>query len=481
MKPSSKTYYPTIGIECHVQLNTKTKLFSAVPNDPTETAPNSLISPVVMGMPGALPVLNEKAVELAARIAFTLDTKPQSFSKFDRKHYFYPDLPKGYQITQYDEPIIKGGLVEISVNGETKKVRINRVHIEEDAGKTIHPKGASYSLVDLNRAGVPLVEIVSEPDMHSKEEARAFAYELYLLMRYSGVSEADLYLGNMRFDVNVSLSSDPSELGTRSETKNLNSFRSVEKAVEYEIKRQSGILDRGEKVVQETRGWDEARLKTVSERSKEDAHDYRYFPDPDLPPLELSEAYISKVKAQLGILPKDVRRELGKLELDSSAVETIVSEVLTGQFMVELVGEVSADVAKRIANWLATDVQYLITSGELKWGEVKLDKTNFTKLAEATLSGKLNSSAAKTILVEMIKTKENPMKIAESKQLLQMSDESEIEKIVDEVIKTNPDALADLKSGKLQALGFLTGEVMRLSKGRADPKVAKNLISKRVT
>ena len=290
-------YTATIGIECHVQLKTQTKLFAAVGNDAREAEPNTLISHICLGMPGALPVLNEHAVELAMQASFALGVAPQKFSKFDRKHYFYPDLPKGYQITQFDEPVILGGTVHIDVDGKKKTIRLTRAHLEEDAGKTSHPTGKDYSIVDLNRAGTPLLEIVSEPEMHTAAEAKAYARELWLLMRYAGVSDGDLYHGNMRFDVNVSVSKDAS-LGTRSETKNLNSFKSVEKTVEYEIDRQIEVLEKGKEVVQETRGWDDAKQKTFSQRSKEDAHDYRYFPDPDLPPVELTETAIEAVKGK---------------------------------------------------------------------------------------------------------------------------------------------------------------------------------------
>ncbi|HVI60653.1 MAG TPA: Asp-tRNA(Asn)/Glu-tRNA(Gln) amidotransferase subunit GatB, partial [Candidatus Saccharimonadales bacterium] len=295
-------YRPTIGIECHVQLKTKTKLFSAVGNDAREAPPNTLVSHIDFGLPGALPVLNEAAIRLATRAALALGTQPEHFSKFDRKHYFYPDLPKGYQISQYDEPIIGKGAVKIEVDGAEKTVGITRAHLEEDAGKSIHHAGQDYSLVDLNRAGTPLLEIVSEPDMNSSAEAKAFARELYLRMRYADVSDANLFYGNMRFDVNVSVSQ-TDELGTRSETKNLNSFRAVEKAVDYEINRQIELLEKGQRIIQETRGWDDSKQKTFSQRNKENADDYRYMPDPDLPPVVIEQDYIDKVKADMPDLP----------------------------------------------------------------------------------------------------------------------------------------------------------------------------------
>ena len=275
-------YKPTIGIETHVQLKTKTKLFAAVNNDAREAPPNSLISHICVGLPGALPVLNEGAIELSARAAFALNTEPQKFSRFERKHYFYPDLPKGYQITQLEDPIIKGGYVEIEVGGSLKKISIERANLEEDAGKNTHPAGADYTLVDLNRAGTPLLEIVSAPDINSPAEAKAYARELWLLMKYAGVTDGDLYHGHVRFDVNISVNKED-KLGTRSEIKNLNSFRSVENAVAYEIDRQIELLEKGGKVIQETRGWDEAKQKSLSQRGKEEAEDYRYMPEPDVP------------------------------------------------------------------------------------------------------------------------------------------------------------------------------------------------------
>ena len=318
-----KAYKVTIGIECHVQFKTRTKLFSGADNDAREASPNTLVSHVDMGLPGALPVLNQEALHLAVRAAFALGTTPQKFSKFDRKHYFYPDLPMGYQITQFDQPIILGGSVDIEVDGEHKTINLTRAHIEADAGKSTHPAGKDYSLVDLNRAGTPLLEIVSEPELHSPADAKAYAKELYLRMKYADVSEANLYYGNMRFDVNVSVSK-TDELGTRTETKNLNSFKSVEKAAEYEINRQIEELEKGNVIVQETRGWDDAKQKTLAQRSKENADDYRYMPDPDLPPVVLTDEYIEEIKAEMPVMPDEWRERLGSLGLDKATVETLI-------------------------------------------------------------------------------------------------------------------------------------------------------------
>lgn len=474
-------YEITIGIECHVQLKTKTKLFSAVGNDAREAAPNTLISHIDLGMPGALPVLNEKAVELAMQAALALGTEPQHFSKFDRKHYFYPDLPTGYQITQFYDPIIKNGEIFINLEGKQKRIGIHEAHLEADAGKSTHPVGKDYSLVDLNRAGTPLLEIVTEPDMHSAAEARTCARELWLLMRYANVSDANLYYGNMRFDVNVSVSKTDT-LGTRSETKNLNSFKSVEKAVEYEVDRQIELLEKGERVVQETRGWDDAKQKTSSQRSKEDAHDYRYMPDPDIPPIQLSQAAIEVVKAEMPPLPGDLRDKLSELKLDSSNIETLIEEMPAGKVILELL-ESGADNAliKKIANWLTSEVQGLVANGETVWEELKLDPEALTELAKMAEENKVSSSGAKSILFELVQNGGDPEKIAEEKNLLQVSDEGEIAKIVADVLAANPQAATDVKAGEMKAIGFLVGQVMKASQGKANPGLAQELIKKQLS
>lgn len=474
-------YIITIGIECHVQLKTKTKLFAAVGNDARDAAPNTLISHICLGMPGALPVLNEHAVELAMQAAFALNTTPQPFSTFDRKHYFYPDLPKGYQITQFEQPVILGGSIEIDVEGEKKTIGITRAHLEEDAGKTTHPTGKDYSLVDLNRAGTPLLEIVSEPDMHSAQEAKAYARELWLRMRYAGVSDADLYHGNMRFDVNVSVSKDPTVLGTRTETKNLNSFRSVEKSVEYEVKRQVELLEKGEKIIQETRGWDDAKQKTFSQRSKEDAHDYRYFPDPDIPPVVLSQAAIESVKASMPTLPSDIRAKLVAAGIDAGAVETLLDEMPAGLFMAELLdGPATPQQIKRITNWIVGDVLAHLSSTDAAWENVQLDEKQLIKLADMTETNKLSSTGAKTVLLELITKGGDAEAIASENNLLQVSDESAIVKIVDTVLAANPQAAKDVRAGEMKAIGFLVGQVMKESKGQANPGMAQELIKKQL-
>jgi aspartyl-tRNA(Asn)/glutamyl-tRNA(Gln) amidotransferase subunit B len=474
-----KNYIATIGIECHVQLKTKTKLFAAVANDARDAAPNTLINHICLGMPGALPVLNKSAVELAARASFALGVEPQVFSKFDRKHYFYPDLPKGYQISQYDQPIILGGYVDIVVDGEAKRIQLTRAHLEEDAGKSTHPEGRPESLVDLNRAGTPLLEIVSEPVIHTAKEAKAYAKELYLLMKYADVSDVDLYYGNMRFDVNVSISSNET-LGTRTETKNLNSFKSVEKAIEYEIARQTEMLEKGEEIVQETRGWNDDKQCTFSQRSKENAHDYRYFPDPDIPPIILSQEFIESIKKTMPLLPADIRQKLQKLRLEKSQIDTIIEEPAVAYMLADMSLEFKDSVTKNIAHWISGECQRLVSEGVLTWGKIINKKKALCELSQMVEDAELSSTAAKEVLIALFTSEKSPEQIAEEKNLLQQSDESELELIVDEIIAANPSAVNDVQNGEMKAVGFLVGQTMKLSGGKANPGLVTVIIKKRL-
>lgn len=473
------SYKATIGIECHVQLKTASKLFAAVGNDAREAEPNTLISHICLGMPGALPVLNEKAVELAAKAAFALGTKPQAFSKFDRKHYFYPDLPMGYQISQYDEPIVLGGHIDIEIDGKLKRINITRAHLEADAGKSTHPESTDYSLVDLNRAGTPLLEIVSEPEMHTAAEARAYAHELYLLMKYAGVSDVDLYHGNMRFDVNVSVSKTDT-LGTRTETKNLNSFRSVEKAVEYEIKRQTELLEEGKTIVQETRGWDDAKQKTFSQRSKEDAHDYRYFPDPDLPPILLDEKFITRIESEMPEMPSVLRGQFTELGLDNSQVDSLLEEPALAQFVRSILEAHDPKTAKTVANWLTGEVQRWVSEGVVSWEAVLDKELQLIKLVSMVDGNMLSSTAAKEVLQEVLVSGADPQAVAEAKNLIQESDESALVMIVEQVLSENPKAAQDVTNGEMKAIGFLVGQVMKASQGKANPSVVTQLIKKQL-
>ena len=469
-------YTATIGIECHVQLKTATKLFASVGNDAREAPPNTLVSHICFGLPGALPVLNKEAIHLASRAAFALNSTPQAFSKFDRKHYFYPDLPLGYQITQYDEPIVIGGSVTIQIDGQPKTVGITRAHLEADAGKSTHPAGADYSLVDLNRAGTPLLEIVSEPDMHSSAEAKAYARELYLRMRYADVSDANLYYGNMRFDVNVSVSQ-TDELGTRSETKNLNSFRSVEKAVDYEINRQIELLEKDQPIVQETRGWDDAKQKTLSQRSKENADDYRYMPDPDLPPVTLTDKYIADIKAEMPELPDDYRQKFQAINIDAAVIEDIIAVPETAKTVSHVLASSNGEHARRVAFWLMQPANEEIDESTETF---TVDGGALIKLSEMVSANKLSSTAAKEVLAELLQKGGDPEKIATDKNLLQVSDEAAIAKIVAQVLADNPQAAQDVKNGETKATQFLVGQVMKASKGQANPALAQKLIKQQL-
>lgn len=477
-------YEMTIGIECHVQLATKTKLFSPADNDARDKAPNTCVSPIDFGLPGMLPVLNKHAVELAIKAAKTLNAPVARISRFDRKHYFYPDLPKGYQTTQMYQPIIGAGFIDVPlVDEQTTRVKIHHAHMEEDAGKLTHFAG--YSLVDLNRAGTPLIEIVSEPDIHSAATARAYATELYRLMTYSGVTHGDLYHGNMRFDVNISVAKkDVSELGTRAEVKNLNSFRSVERAAEYEFKRQVDVLESGEKVVQETRGWNDDTQTTTSQRSKEDAQDYRYMPDADIPPIILSDEEIEKIQAEVPMLPAEYRLRWKALQLDSSVVDTALDSQPVARTLDAIVESHGVgDLARRVFNWFASVQASDIDLVAVEAGLVGPDR--LSKLSEMVGSGKLSSTGAREVflaLFDQANASKDPEDIANDKNLLQVSDEGAIAAIVDEVMNDPASAtsIADIRAGKDKAIGYLVGQIMKKSAGRANPALAQKLIRERL-
>ncbi len=472
-------YLPTIGIECHVQLKTKTKLFSGASNEDRDMAPNTTVSPICFGLPGTLPVLNAKAVELAVRAGTALNAEIALVSSFDRKHYFYPDLPKGYQITQLHQPTILAGCVDVPVGEQTVKVRIHHAHLEEDAGKSTHPSGAEYSLVDLNRAGTPLIEIVSEPDIHSAAEAKAYAQELYLLMKYAGVTHGNLQHGNMRFDVNISVAKKGAKtLGTRAEVKNLNSFRAVERAVMYEIDRQVGLLEKGEKVVQETRGWIDASQKTVSQRTKEEAQDYRYFPEPDLPPVVLTDEEIQTIKADMPKLPPHIRRELERLGLDQSTAETLILQDALGgtHYVATVLAQQSAEAARFAANFMAN------RDSKRRQDKPGLGLANAKQFASVFAlygNGKLSSNAADDLLFVLAdKPGVDAASEAEKAGLLQENDESALGQVVEKVLAdpASQQAIADIKAGNQKAIGYLVGQVMKLSQGKANPAKAQEII-----
>ena len=471
----------TIGIECHVQLATKSKLFSPADNDARDREPNSVVHPIDYGLPGMLPLLNKEAVTLAVRAAKALNAKVQKVSRFDRKHYFYPDLPLGYQITQMYNPTIGAGKVVAPLpDGTTVEVRIHHAHIESDAGKQTHYN--DHTLVDLNRAGTPLIEIVSEPDIHSPAEARAFCTELYRLMTYAGVTHGDLYHGNMRFDVNISVApSGSSVLGKRAEVKNLNSFRSVEKAAEYEFKRQVELLERGEEVVQETRGWDDAKQITNSQRSKEDAQDYRYMPDPDIPPIVLTDEEIASIQLEVGMLPAEYRKSFDELNLDSSVINTLLADKNHAETVYQ-VQQISASHAARVANWYASVFKASEDDSVDTGDDKSLAVDDLLKLAEMTADAKLSSTAAKEVFLALVAGETSPEEIASSRNLLQMSDESAIASVVDEVLAdpASQKSIEDIKSGNDKAIGYLVGQVMKKSQGKANPSLAQKLIRERL-
>ena len=480
-------YEMTIGIECHVQLATKTKLFSAADNDARGKEPNECVTPIDFGLPGMLPVLNREAVYLAVRAGKALNAPIAHVSRFDRKHYFYPDLPKGYQTTQMYQPIILAGYVDAPMeDGETVRVRIHHAHMEEDAGKLTHM--GDYSLVDLNRAGTPLIEIVSEPDIHSAAAARAYATELYRLMTYAGVTHGDLYNGNMRFDVNISVAKKgASELGKRAEVKNLNSFRSVERAAEYEFKRQIDILEQGGVVAQETRGWDDDRAVTTSQRSKEDAQDYRYMPDADIPPIVLDDKEIARIQAEVPMLPGEYRTAWATLQLDKSVVNSLLANQNYARIATEIQEKSGDEIARRVAHWFSSalvadgsgsddDTTPVDTSAPY----VSID--DLTMLADMTEKAEVSSTNAKELFNELLSGATNPRALAETKNMLQVSDEGAIAVIVDSILRDPASAasIADIKAGKDKAIGYLVGQVMKQSKGQANPSLAQKLIRERL-
>ncbi|KKR43613.1 MAG: aspartyl/glutamyl-tRNA amidotransferase subunit B, aspartyl-tRNA(Asn)/glutamyl-tRNA (Gln) amidotransferase subunit B [Candidatus Moranbacteria bacterium GW2011_GWC1_45_18] len=498
-------------MEVHVELKTDSKMFCACKNElGLERVPNSNICPICTGQPGALPVANEKAIEFVIRAGLALNCQIAKISKFDRKNYFYPDLPKGYQISQYDQPLCEKGYLEIG----GKKIGITRIHLEEDTGKLIHQKGTDFSLVDFNRSGVPLMELVTEPDIESAEEAKKFCEDLQQILRYIEISDADMEKGQMRCEANISIRKESEKtFGTKVEVKNLNSFKSVEKAIDFEMKRQEEDLEEGKKVVQETRGWDESKMMTFSQREKESAHDYRYFPEPDLPPLELDVQYVDKIKAELPELPaQKIERFQKEYNLAEKDGEVLVRDKDLAQFFENAVSEAcelysslteskkiisrekknscneskkidlvrdknDSKIVKLTANYIISELKKYLDEKH-KITDLKLTPENFGELMSIVATGKINSSAAQTVLAEMVKTGGDPSHIIAEKNLGQIEDDLEIEKIVKKVISNNPGPVADYKSGKVAALQFLLGLVMKESKGKVEPKKAMEIIKK---
>ncbi|MCK5413206.1 MAG: Asp-tRNA(Asn)/Glu-tRNA(Gln) amidotransferase subunit GatB [Candidatus Pacebacteria bacterium] len=488
-------YEAVIGMEVHVELKTESKMFCTCANNPDETKPNKNVCPICMGHPGTLPVANKKAIEYVIKTGLAMECEIAEFSKFDRKNYFYPDLPKGYQISQYDKPLCENGNVMIN----DKKIGITRIHMEEDTGKLLHPKGADYSLVDLNRAGTPLMELVTEPEITSSTEAKEFCKQFQLIVRYIGVSDADMEKGHMRCEVNISLKPEgQKEFGTKVEIKNLNSFRAVERSIEYEIKRQSEVLDDGGKILQETRGWNADKQETYSQRKKEEAHDYRYFPEPDLPPLDLSKEAgvfdVEKIKESIPELPlmKKYRfinqykltEENAKIFSEDKELanyfEDIISELRTWVDAKGIDGDLIDKLTKLTANYILTELQRLLYVENHSVHCCKITAENFAEFITMIQEGKISSSGAQTMLGEMYKTGGDPSNILEEKSLAQMSDEGEIEKIVEEVIEANSKSVEDYKAGKENAIKFLIGQTMKQSKGKANPQMAEEILKKKL-
>lgn len=469
-------YEMTIGVECHVQLDTKTKLFSSSNNDARDKSPNSTINEVDWALPGMLPVLNKQAVVLAVRAAKALGAKVNKVSRFDRKHYFYPDLPKGYQTSQFYQPIIGAGVIKVPCKEGDFKVRIEHAHLEEDAGKLTHV--SDYSLVDLNRGGTPLIEIVTMPDIHSAKQARAFAVELHRLMTFAGVTIGDLYNGNMRFDVNISVAKKGAKkLGKRAEIKNLNSFKSVERAAEYEFYRQVDLLEAGKEIARETRGFDESKQKTFSQRSKEEAQDYRYMPDPDIPPIVLSDKMIDKILAKMPKLPNYYRAVWQEMKLDHTVIDALLSSPDLARAIDVIYQKTDIETTRRIAFWFLLlneqgDADELVCSGG------KINDKYLIELSKMVDANELSSTAAKEVFLEMQTSNDSPRVIAERKQLIQTNDDSAIEAFIDEVLasEAGQNAVRDIQAGNVKAMGFIVGQVMKVSKGQANPQIVQKIL-----
>ncbi|RED30484.1 Asp-tRNA(Asn)/Glu-tRNA(Gln) amidotransferase subunit GatB [Paenibacillus sp. VMFN-D1] len=473
---SSTKYETVIGLEVHVELHTKSKIFCGCSTE-FGAPPNTHTCPICLGHPGVLPVLNRQAVDYAMKAAMALNCTIADVSKFDRKNYFYPDSPKAYQISQYDQPIGENGWIDIEVNGRTKRIGITRLHLEEDAGKLTHVDGGFASLVDFNRVGTPLVEIVSEPDISSPEEARAYLEKLRAIMQYCEVSDVKMEEGSMRCDANISIRPvGQKEFGTRAELKNMNSFRGVQRGLEYEEYRQAEILDDGGKVVQETRRWDEAAGKTLSMRSKEEAHDYRYFPDPDLVRLHIDEAWKERIRATIPELP-DARqaRYTSEYGLPSYDAGVITSSKPLADFFEDSLNYTKD--AKAVSNWIMGDLLGYLNSTGLELPSLKITGRGLGEMIGLIEKGTISSKIAKTVFKEMLESGKLPQQIVEEKGLVQISDEGAIKTIVEQVVAANPQSVEDFKAGKQKAIGFLVGQVMKESKGKANPALVNKLLA----
>jgi aspartyl-tRNA(Asn)/glutamyl-tRNA(Gln) amidotransferase subunit B len=484
-------YEAVIGLEVHVQLNTKSKMFCSC-STKFGAEPNKNTCPICLGMPGVLPVINKEAVNLTIKTALAMNCNIAPFNRFARKNYFYPDLPKGYQISQYELPLAKGGHIEIVVDGNIKKIGLTRIHMEEDAGKLIHGENLGdrdSSYVDINRAGVPLMEIVSEPDIRSSEEAKEYMTRLKAILEYIEVSDCNMEEGSLRCDANVSVRPVGSkEFGTKAEVKNMNSFRFLQKALEYEIKRQIDTIEEGGKIVQETRLFNPDKGVTISMRSKEEAHDYRYFPDPDLVPIEIDSKWIEDIRRTLPELP-DAKRErfVKEYSLPEYDAEVLTySKSIAGYFenCIKLYNQPPdrniQGQAKIISNWIMGDVLRMLKDENLEIEEFPVTPEMLTGMLKLIDNGTISGKIAKTVFEEMYKTKKSPEDIVKEKGLVQVTDESAVIKVIDEVIAENPKEVADYKGGKDKLIAFFVGQVMKKSQGKVNPQIANKLLKERL-
>jgi len=470
-------YESIIGLEVHVQLQTKTKIFCSCPTTFGALA-NTHTCPVCIGMPGVLPVLNRQVVEFAMKMALAIHCKIAPFSLFARKHYFYPDLPKGYQISQYELPLAEHGWVDVEVNGQDKRIGITRIHIEEDAGKLIHDENRPVSYVDLNRTGVPLIEIVSEPDIRSPEEAVLYLKKLRQMVRYLGISDGNMEEGSMRCDANISLRpSGQRKFGIRSELKNINSFRHVQRALEYEIRRQTALLLDGQQVVQETRLWDTAKGVTFPMRSKEEAHDYRYFPDPDLVPVEIDSAWLTRVEQELPELPDTKRIRLKKqYGLPDYDAEVLTTSKALADYFEECVTRFP--YPKTVSNWIGVELLRLLKQEDREIDTCPVSPADLADLLKSIEEGTISGKMAKGILEQMYHSKKGPKEIIEEQGLAQVSDESALSAVIDQIMEAHPKEVEKYRSGKTKILGFLVGQIMKETRGQANPKKVNELLQK---
>ena len=472
---SRDSYELVMGLEVHSELSTKTKIFCSCPTE-FGGEPNTHTCPICMAMPGTLPVLNEKVVEYAVKAGLATNCEISRNSKNDRKNYFYPDLPKSYQISQFDKPLCEHGYVEIEDDeGNPKKVRITRIHIEEDAGKLNHDEFGGGSLVDLNRAGVPLIEIVSEPDLRSAGEVDRYLKKLKSILEYIEVSDCKMQEGSFRADVNVSVrKKGASEFGTRTEMKNMNSFRAITRAIEYESERQIDVLEDGGKIEQETLRWDDVSGKTFSMRDKEDAQDYRYFPEPDLVAIRLSDEYINNIKENLPEMPESRRaRYIEDFKLSEKDARLLTASKYLSNIFED--AEKICGNAKAVANWLLSDISKILNEKELEPSDIPFTAEHLAKLVELIEKGTISSAIGKKVVTELFENPKDPEEIIKEKGWIQISDEGAIKEVVEKVIAANPQSVADFKAGKDKAIGFLVGQAMKETKGKANPQMLNKM------